>query len=145
MGRAPTAKLGKGEKTSPLPKLSWGRGRGAAASRNTIHTINTTVKRDFYIWDFATNPDSGFLHSGLFCSGKVRGAKELLFLNRADVISVSDDQPMFTLYLGILREKYTNIARSTNMHQLLSIVTNTLAYFAREKRFIIRTFDHYTI
>ncbi len=42
---------------SPLPKLSWEGGRGNAASQNT------TVIRDFYVRDFAANPNSGILRS----------------------------------------------------------------------------------
>jgi hypothetical protein len=32
--------------------------------------------RDYYVWDYYANPDSGRLRSGLFCSGIVRGAKD---------------------------------------------------------------------
>ncbi len=69
------AKLGEGKKAFlSSPSLAGEGERGNATSRNTIHAINTTAIRNFYIQDFATNPDSGFLHSGLFHSGKVRGA-----------------------------------------------------------------------
>jgi hypothetical protein len=51
----------------PSPSLAGEGGRGNAAS------LNTAVIQDFYVWDFAANPYSGFLGSGLFHSGKVRG------------------------------------------------------------------------
>jgi hypothetical protein len=62
------AKIGEGrEAFLPTPSLGGEGGRGDTASRNT------TIIRDFYVRDFAANPDLGFLHSGLFRPGKVCG------------------------------------------------------------------------
>ncbi len=48
----PPAKLGEGEEAFwPSPSLAREGGRGDASSRNTIHSINTTVIWDFYIRD----------------------------------------------------------------------------------------------
>jgi len=62
--RAPPAKLGEGKAFLPSPSLAGEGGRSDAASQKTVHTINTTVIRDF-----AANPDPGYLRSG-----KVHGA-----------------------------------------------------------------------
>jgi hypothetical protein len=34
---------------------------------------NECYFQDYYIWDFYVILNSGFLHSGLLCSGRVRG------------------------------------------------------------------------
>ncbi len=72
--RGKGAKLGEG-----CSKVRLSRDRLTILSFHLAYNEGKGTKlgegiRDFYVQDFYHFQDSGFLHSGLFCSGKVHGA-----------------------------------------------------------------------
>jgi hypothetical protein len=72
----------RGKGLFPLSKLCWVRRKEVTLlpgilQQFEIYTFG--ILTPIPIWDFDANPNLGFIHSGLFHSGKVRGTNFVTF------------------------------------------------------------------